>query len=440
MPKTEETFDVQEIFASEDLSPAKLMELRRLIHCSIDRRTALESLVEGFASVARKLSSENKAETRRATMLWTLGRVEDAIPIFEKTRTSRERAFLLGVSYLDVGKPDLAVPLLKEALEVDSSDACTAAALAEAESRSGHFDSAESHLERQLKKHPDDAALVYVKGLWFDLQGYRDNAIEQYERALELEPGHPPSQFRLAYLFDLRGEEGRAMELYEQLRSTRPVHVNTMINLGLLYEDRSEYEKAEECFRAVLEYFPSHPRARLYLKDAQASLSMFYDEDAARREAKAAQILNQPLTEINFSQRVRNALQKLGLVTLGDLISRSEEELLEIPNFGKTSLREVKEFLTTKGLNLASAVGEADAAEAAGSEAEPESEVMNKPLSEFEWSGRIRKVFEKLGAVTVADLLQHSEQELLKSKNLGGTSIKEIRQKLGAWGVAMRPE
>ncbi|MBI3856174.1 MAG: RNA polymerase subunit alpha domain protein, partial [Planctomycetes bacterium] len=102
----------------------------------------------------------------------------------------------------------------------------------------------------------------------------------------------------------------------------------------------------------MIDYFPGHGRAQLYLKDAQASLTMFYDEDAARREAKVAQILGQPVAEISFSPRVRTALQKLGVTSLADLVSRSEEDLLQIPNFGRTSLRELKEFLSSKGLSL----------------------------------------------------------------------------------------
>jgi len=439
MPTVEEKPDLGALFGSEDLPPAQFVELRRQIHCSIERRSALEKVLEDFPAIAKKLSSENKSETRRASVLWTLGRVEEAIPLFEQARASREKAFLLGVSYLDVGRAEPAVALLKEALETDSSDVVAAAALAEAHTRQGDYESAEKLLERFLKKHPDNADLIYVQGLGLDLQGYHDEATVKYEKALEKEPGHPRSLFRLAYIYDLSGEDERALELYEQLRRQRPIHVHTMINLGIFYEDRNEYEKAEECFRSVLEYFPNHPRARLYLKDAQASLSMFYDEEAARREARMSQVLNQALADVTFSQRVRNALQKLGLNTLGDLVTRTEEELLEIPNFGKTSLREVKEFLTSKGLNLASG---AEGAAVAGAPAPTEAsdEVKNRALADFEWSGRIRKVFEKLGVVTVGDLLNYSESDLLKSKNLGSTSIKEIRQKLGTLGVAMRAE
>ncbi|HXX93055.1 MAG TPA: DNA-directed RNA polymerase subunit alpha C-terminal domain-containing protein, partial [Planctomycetota bacterium] len=267
-------------------------------------------------------------------------------------------------------------------------------------------------------------------------------------KSLEVEPGYPESLFRLAYIMDLSGDDARALELYEQLRKLRPMHMNTMMNLGIMYEDRGEYERAEQCYQSVIDHFPNHPRAQLYLKDAKASTTMFYDEDAARREAKVLQILGQPVAEISFSPRVRNALQKLGVNSLGDLVQKSEDDLLAIPNFGRTSLRELKEFLSSKGLSLATASGPG------GLVAPPEpglvapevaagpvsDETLKKNLSDFEWSGRIRKVFEKLSLVTVGDLLARTEKDLLKSKNLGVTSIKEIRKKLGQLGVQMKPE
>src|SRR5262245_37384790 len=174
MPTAEETLDLSSLVGSEDASPSQFAEARRQIHCSIERRSALEKLLEDFPAVAKKLSSENKADTRRAAILWALGRVEEAIPLFEAARASREKSHLLGLSYLDVGKMDQAIAQLKEALEADSSDAGAAAGLAEAYTRAGDYESAEKILERFLKKNPDHADLLYVQGLTLDFQGYHD--------------------------------------------------------------------------------------------------------------------------------------------------------------------------------------------------------------------------------------------------------------------------
>jgi DNA-directed RNA polymerase subunit alpha len=437
--------EIKEVLTTEDLTPDKLHEVRREVHNHVDVRGQLEELVADFGvKVGKSLSSENKVEVRKGTSMWLLGKSEDAIKILEAARASKEKSYVLGVSYLEAGRPQDALASLKEASEADGSDPLISAAYCEAKIRAGKFDEAETHVEKLLKK--DGPTGLYLKGLLADFQGYHEEATKAYEKALEVEPGHPPSLFRLAYILDLTGEDSRALELYEQLRKLRPMHVNTVMNLGVLYEDRGEYERAIQCYQTVLDYFPGHGRAQLYLKDAQASLTMFYDEDAARREAKVAQILGQPVAEISFSPRVRTALQKLGVNSLGDLVAKSEEDLLQIPNFGRTSLRELKEFLSSKGLSLASASGPGGIVEPAAEEAPivaagPVSEeTLKKNLSDFEWSGRIRKVYEKMGVVTVGDLLKRTEKDLLKSKNLGVTSIKEIRKKLGQLGVSMKPE
>jgi DNA-directed RNA polymerase alpha subunit len=105
----------------------------------------------------------------------------------------------------------------------------------------------------------------------------------------------------------------------------------------------------------------------------------------------------------------------------------------------------VKEILAARGLSMqageggapAAAPGEAAPAAPGGASSE---ENLKKNLNDYEWSGRIKKVFEKLGLVTVGDLLKVTESDLLKNKNLGMTSIKEIRKRLGQLGLAMREE
>jgi len=50
--------------------------------------------------------------------------------------------------------------------------------------------------------------------------------------------------------------------------------------------------------------------------------------------------------------RSYNCLKRVGIETIGDLVTKSENELAAIPNFGKKSIEEVKETLATHGLTL----------------------------------------------------------------------------------------
>jgi DNA-directed RNA polymerase subunit alpha len=53
-----------------------------------------------------------------------------------------------------------------------------------------------------------------------------------------------------------------------------------------------------------------------------------------------------------LSVRSRNSLQKENIQTLGDLVQKSEEEMLAIENFGKKSLKEIEDFLEEHGLRF----------------------------------------------------------------------------------------
>jgi DNA-directed RNA polymerase subunit alpha len=58
------------------------------------------------------------------------------------------------------------------------------------------------------------------------------------------------------------------------------------------------------------------------------------------------------IEELELGVRSYNCLKRVGIETIGDLVSKSENELAAIPNFGKKSIEEVRETLATHGLKL----------------------------------------------------------------------------------------
>jgi DNA-directed RNA polymerase subunit alpha len=61
---------------------------------------------------------------------------------------------------------------------------------------------------------------------------------------------------------------------------------------------------------------------------------------------------NFPIEELELGVRSYNCLKRVGIETIGDLVTKTESELAAIPNFGKKSIEEVKETLSTHGLTL----------------------------------------------------------------------------------------
>jgi DNA-directed RNA polymerase subunit alpha len=62
--------------------------------------------------------------------------------------------------------------------------------------------------------------------------------------------------------------------------------------------------------------------------------------------------LDMPVEDLLLSQRPFNCLKRAQINTIGDLVARTEEELMGLPNFGKQSIDEVKAKLDERGLAL----------------------------------------------------------------------------------------
>lgn len=62
--------------------------------------------------------------------------------------------------------------------------------------------------------------------------------------------------------------------------------------------------------------------------------------------------LNMSLADLKLSVRASNCLESEHILTVRDLVTKSEDELLEVRNFGDTTLTEVREKLTSLGLRL----------------------------------------------------------------------------------------
>lgn len=65
-----------------------------------------------------------------------------------------------------------------------------------------------------------------------------------------------------------------------------------------------------------------------------------------------AENLSVPVEQLNLTVRSYNCLKREGIHTVGELVSRSEQDLLDIRNFGSKSIDEVKEKLAELGLSL----------------------------------------------------------------------------------------
>ncbi|MEI7837797.1 MAG: DNA-directed RNA polymerase subunit alpha C-terminal domain-containing protein, partial [Planctomycetota bacterium] len=154
-------------------------------------------------------------------------------------------------------------------------------------------------------------------------------------------------------------------------------------------------------------------------------------------------ILDIPVTDFELSVRARNCLKKMNIRVLGDLVRTTESELLGYKNFGETSLKEIKDMLTAKGLRLGQALEEEGQAPIALGVAAPEAPakdegILATAVEQIEFSVRARTALSNLRIKTMGDLASKSEADLLACRNFGQTSLNEIRQRLSDYGLHLR--
>jgi DNA-directed RNA polymerase subunit alpha len=90
----------------------------------------------------------------------------------------------------------------------------------------------------------------------------------------------------------------------------------------------------------------------------QQQLAVFVDlesekqEEAYEEEDEVDPILLRPVDDLELTVRSANCLKAENIYYIGDLVQRTEVELLKTPNLGKKSLTEIKDVLASRGLSL----------------------------------------------------------------------------------------
>ncbi|MCB1759166.1 MAG: DNA-directed RNA polymerase subunit alpha [Gammaproteobacteria bacterium] len=103
----------------------------------------------------------------------------------------------------------------------------------------------------------------------------------------------------------------------------------------------------EEAIRRAATILQDQLSAFVELDDTGASEPVQED-----RSSKIDPILLRPVDDLELTVRSANCLKAENIFLIGDLIQRTEVELLKTPNLGKKSLTEIKDVLATRGLSL----------------------------------------------------------------------------------------
>jgi len=436
----EATFD---LFADENPTFALLQNGRTIVLSTAKERSSFTNLVKGKGDTGEE-------GRRKGLGCWVLADYETCVKLLADHQGDDVADYTRAKALMALGRPDEALPLFKRLSESYPDVARPRGGMLEAQLEAALAKDAEldvaALVDGMLKDSPadfaDSAEGRYLQGRRAEYLDDDQSALEHYLAARDLDPTLRGNLFRAAYLADRCGLDEIALESYEMAVQLKIADRPMMLNFGVLLEDHGRDDEAAAIYDMVTRLDPTDEQARLYLADARSAMDMFYDEDLERKEDKLNQILRIPITDFELSVRARNCLSKMQIHTLGDLVCRTEQELLSYKNFGETSLNEIKEILRSKGLRLgmpreeAVASIEARSRRPTGEDGDPK----NRSITELQLSIRARRTVESLGCLTLGDIVKHSADELLGMPNFGNTSLQELRSKLAEHDLKLTGE
>ncbi|RME80895.1 MAG: tetratricopeptide repeat protein [Planctomycetota bacterium] len=422
------------------LNITEVEDIQRQFAQMSEKKVVRQKLLEWSENQSQSTSSKNKLKA--ALGFWLLGKFEESLTLLEKDQS--ELAYYLKgkiAAYQEDRKKEIVI--LEKGFQKYPHSLHLGKMLAKAYLEQRDIEKGTQLLETLKKLELSEEDILFLEGYLYEIQGDYEKGMEYYHQVLEKDPSHFDSHFRLAIQESLRGDEDKAIYHYKECTKKIPIYFTAWINLGLIYEDRGRYEEAIRCFEEVLRIYPQNLKARMYWEDCQFSLNMVYDEDRKKRTDRRKQILRIPIKEFELSVRARNCLNKMHIRTLGDLIEKTEEELLAYKNFGENSLQEIKDMLSKYNLSL----GEGKR-QAASPYPRPQSsvktrnqvpeELLAKSIHELPFSKRAITGMEKLSIYTLGDLLSKSEADLMGVRNFGKVSLDNIKKTLMEMGLSLR--
>ncbi len=103
-----------------------------------------------------------------------------------------------------------------------------------------------------------------------------------------------------------------------------------------------------ECVEEACEIFRKHLGLFLRIEEDEED----FEEELSEEEKKKMEALKMPVANLELSVRSQNCLKAAKIETIGDLVQKTEPEMLKYANFGKKSLSEIKKILADMGLSF----------------------------------------------------------------------------------------
>jgi DNA-directed RNA polymerase subunit alpha len=338
------------------------------------------------------------------------GKHEEAFKSFEKAEKSGYNAAQVNLQrvglFRETGKHDKCRELLEKHKDLASHSAEYHYQNGRLLLDQGHLAKGAEAFEAAIKNDPGHAASLFQLGRLNDIAGNDDDAIAFYERCRQQPPVHAGTLTNLGILYEDQGRFEKAFECFRQVQVGQPANetarllardAQASISMVVSADGTTAAAVPSHIFEVSIFDFELSVRARNCLKrlniktigdltrvteDQLLNNRNFgetsLDEVKKILDAKnlrlgqsleaggegstyrpplelteAEQIkLAAPTSDLQLSVRARKCMSRLALNSIGELVAKSADELLEARNFGITSLNEVREKLRERGLAL----------------------------------------------------------------------------------------
>ena len=287
-----------------------------------------------------------------------------------------------GIGLYILGNNEQAVEKLKKAPDCKEKHMYLAFALR----GMGLFDDAGASFNAITKKQVDPLIVTLQKVETLRQAGQFDKAAKQLQKCKNYEKVSADYHFQLGRLEDAQGKYEQAMANYELAVELDPLHQHALFHLAYAYDLRGDEDAAIDYYKQILKITPTHINALLNLA------VLYEDKDKYEKALKCV-----------------------------DIVLRAH------PNHKKAILFE-KDIESSKVMIYD---------EEKERRRDKQTRLLEIPITDFELSVRSRNCLKKMNIITIGDLLNISEVELLSYKNFGETSLVEVKKILDSKGLTL---
>lgn len=91
---------------------------------------------------------------------------------------------------------------------------------------------------------------------------------------------------------------------------------------------------------------------KIFVSSEAYTTEAVQEEEEVKEDENLMRLLRKPIEQVDFPQRAINCFKRIGLETVGDVVAKTELDLVKLPNMGQTTIKQVKEVLDRLGLQL----------------------------------------------------------------------------------------